>query len=139
MTAQTADQVAANWAARLAASTDKMQTGAQAVTVAPGMAAARQKAVWAQNVAASVNLWATNVAAVPLSTWQGDYINKGLPRVGTGAQNAVPKMTQFFSKLLPAIATGKSRLPARGTYDQNKARASAWMDYMHSLKGQLKG
>jgi hypothetical protein len=139
MTAQTPDQVAANWAARLGASTDKMQAGAQAVTVPPGQAAARQKAVWAQNVAASQNKWATNVAAVPLSTWQADYVNKGLPRVGTGAQNAIPKMTSFFSKLLPAIATGKSRLPARGTYDQNKARAAAWMDYMHSLSGQLKG
>jgi hypothetical protein len=139
MTAQSADQVAANWAARLAASTDKMQSGAQAVTVAPGVSAARQKAVWATNVAASQQKWATNVAAVPLATWQADYVNKGLPRVGTGAQNAVPKMTSFFSKLLPAIATGKSRLPARGTYDQNKARASAWMDYMHSLSGQLKG
>ena len=139
MTAQTPDQVAANWASRLGASTDKMQAGAQAVNVAPGVAAARQKAVWAQNVAASQNKWATNVASVSLQSWQGDYINKGLPRVGTGAQNAVPKMTSFFSKLLPAIATGKSRLPARGTYDQNKARAAAWMDYMHSLQGQLKG
>lgn len=139
MTAQSPDQVAANWAARLAASTDKMQAGAQAVTVAPGMAAARQKAVWAQNVAASQNKWATNVAAVTTQQWQSDYINKGLPRVGTGATNAIPKMTSFFSKLIPAIANGKSKLPPRGTYDQNKARAAAWMDYMHSLSGQLKG
>lgn len=139
MTAQTPDQVAAQWAARLAASTEKMQAGAQAVTVAPGVAAARQKAVWAQNVAASAPKWAANVQAVTREQWQNDYINKGLPRVGTGAQNAVPKMTSFFSKLLPAIQTGKSRLPARGTYDQNKARAAAWMDYMHSLAGQLKG
>lgn len=139
MTAQSADQVAANWASRLAASTDKMQAGAMAVTVAPGQAAARQKAVWAQNTAASVNKWATNTAAVTTQQWQSDYVNKGLPRVGTGAQNAVPKMTSFFTKLLPAIATGKSRLPSRGTYEQNKARAAAWMDYMHGLSGQLKG
>lgn len=139
MTAQTPDQVANSWAARLAASTDKMQAGAQAVTVAPGTAAARQKAVWAQNTAASVNKWAANTSAVTLQQWQGDYVNKGLPRVGTGAQNAVPKMTSFYAKLLPAIATGKSRLPARGTYDQNKARAAAWMDYMHSLQGTLRG
>lgn len=138
MTAQSADQIAANWAARLGASTDKMQQGAMAVTVSPGQAAARQKAVWAQNTAASANKWANNVQ-VPLQSWQADYVNKGLPRVGTGAQNAVPKMTAFFTKLIPAINTGKSRLPARGTYDQNKARANAWMDYMHSLSGQLKG
>ncbi|SRR5579871_1424703 len=139
MTAQTPDQVAANWAARLAASTDKMQAGAMAVTVAPGQAAARQKAVWAQNVAASQNKWAANVAAVSTQSWQADYVNKGLPRVGTGATNAVPKMTSFFQKLLPAIATAKASLPPRGTYDQNKARANAWMDKMHALSGQLKG
>lgn len=139
MTAQTPDQIAAQWASRLGASTDKMQAGAMAVTVAPGQAAARQKAVWAQNVAASQNKWATNVAAVTTQQWQGDYINKGLPRVGTGAQNAIPKMTSFFGKLIPAINTGKSRLPARGSYDQNKARMNAWTDYMHSLSGQLKG
>lgn len=139
MTALSPDQIAANWAARLAASTDKMQAGAQAVTIAPGVAAARQKAVWAQNTAASAPKWAANTQAVTREQWQEAYINKGLPRVGTGATAAVTKMTSFFSKLMPAIQTGKGRLPARGTYDQNKARAAAWMDYMHSLQGQLRG
>ena len=138
MTSQTADQIAANWAARMAASQDKMTAGAQALTVSPGQAAARQKAVWAQNVAASVNKWAANTAAVSLASWQQDYITKGLPRVGTGAQNAVPKFTAFMTKLLPAINTAKASLPARGTYDQNKARANAWMDKMHALAGSFK-
>lgn len=138
MVAMSADQIAANWAARLGASTDKMTAGAQAVTVPPGQAAARQKAVWAQNVAAAQNKWATNVAGVSLASWQADYINKGLPRVGTGAQNAVPKMTSFFTKLIPAINSAKASLPPRGTYDQNKARAAAWMDKMHALQGTLK-
>ena len=138
MTAQSPDQIAANWASRLGASTDKMQAGAQAVTVAPGVAAARQKAVWAANVAAAQNKWAANTSAVSLSSWQNDYVTKGLPRVGTGAQAAVPKMTSFFTKLIPAINTAKASLPARGTYDQNKARAAAWMDKMHALQGTLK-
>lgn len=139
MAGQTPDQVAAAWANGLAAKTEKMKAGAQAVTVAPGIAAARQKAVWAQNTAASVNKWATNTAAVSNASWQQDYIEKGLPRVGQGAQAAIPKMTSFFTKLLPAIATAKQSLPPRGTYDQNKARAAAWMDKMHALQGQLKG
>jgi len=138
MTALTPDQIAANWAQRLAASTDKMQAGAMAVPMAPGQAAARQKAVWAQNVAASQNKWATNVAAVTKESWQADYVNKGLPRVGTGATNAVPKMTTFFSKLMPYINAQRQQLPPRGTYDQNKARANAWMDRMHAFAGQGK-
>lgn len=138
MTAQSADQVAQQWASRLGASTDKMSQGADALTVAPGTLAARQKAVWAQNVAASVNTWANNVQ-VPLESWRADYKNKGLPRVGQGAQAAIPKMTSFFAKLLPAIATARGTLPPRGDYNANKQRANAWMDKMHALKGQLKG
>lgn len=138
MTALSPDQIAANWASRLAGSTDKMQAGAMAVAVAPGQAAARQKAVWAQNVAASQNKWATNVAAVTKESWQETYVNKGLPRVGTGATAAVPKMTTFFAKLIPYINQQRSQLPARGSYEQNKARANAWMDRMHAFAGQGK-
>lgn len=139
MAGQTPDQVATAWANALAAKTDKMAAGADAVTVAPGIAAARQKAVWAQAVAASQNKWAANTAAVSLQSWQNDYKSKGLPRVGQGAQAAVPKMTAFFTKLLPQIATARQSLPPRGTYDQNKARAAAWMDKMHALQGTFRG
>lgn len=133
MTAQTPDQIAANWASRLAASGDKIKAGVQAVTVAPGQSAARQKAVWQQNTVNAADKWAKNVAAVPLSTWQDQMVNKGVSRVGTGATAAQSKMTDFFQKLIPYQNTGKSQLPARGTYEQNKARATAWMDYMHNF------
>lgn len=138
MTALSADQIANNWAQRLAASTDKMMAGAQAVPVAPGQAAARQKAVWAANVAASVNKWAANVAAVTKEQWLTAYEMKGLPRVGPGATAAVPRFTQFMAKLLPYINTGRTSLPPRGSYEQNKARNNAWMDYMHKFAGQGK-
>ena len=138
MTALTADQIAQDWANKLGGAQTKMEAGARAVAMAPGAAAAQQKAVWAQNVAASIDKWARNVAAVTKDSWVSDYVTKGLPRVGTGATAAIPKMTQFFNKLLPVIASGRQSLPARGSYAQNKARANAWMDYMHSKAGQLK-
>src|SRR5487761_725868 len=78
MATQTPDQIAANWASRLGASTQKITDGVQAVTVAPGQAAARQKAAWVANVAAAQDKWASRTAAVPLSTWQNDMINKGI-------------------------------------------------------------
>lgn len=138
MTALTADQIAQDWANKLGGAQTKMQAGAQAVPIAPGQAAAQQKAVWAQNVAASQDKWARNVAAVTKEMWVADYVTKGLPRVATGATAAIPKFTAFMNKLLPVIATGRSQLPARGSYAQNKARANAWMDYMHSKAGQLR-
>lgn len=138
MTALTADQIAQDWANKLGGAQQKMQAGAMAVTIAPGQAAAQQKAVWAQNVAASVDKWAKNTQAVTKEQWVNDYVTKGLPRVATGATAAIPKFTSFMQKLLPVIATGRASLPARGSYAQNKARANAWMDYMHSKAGQLR-
>jgi hypothetical protein len=138
MTALTADQIAQDWANKLGGAQDKMKAGAMAVPIAPGQAAAQQKAVWAQNVVASQDKWARNVAAITKESWVNDYVVKGLPRVATGATAAIPKFTQFLNKLLPVIATGRAQLPARGSYSQNKARANAWMDYMHSKAGQLR-
>lgn len=133
MTAQTPAQIAASWASRLGASSDKMTAGVNAVTVAPGQAAARQKSVYLQNVQAAADKWAKNVAAVPLSDWQSAYITKGIPRIASGATAAQPKMEDFMNKLLPFQAQALSSLPARGTYEQNKNRATQWMDKMHSF------
>jgi hypothetical protein len=122
--------VAQKWAQNLAASTQAITDGVNAVTTAPGQAAARQKAVYINNVTASANKWATNVAAVPLSDWQASMINKGVPRVASGAQAAQPKMQAFMSKLLPYVASGVNSLPPRGDINANIARMTQWVQYM---------
>jgi hypothetical protein len=130
---RTPDQAAAAWAAGLANASQKITDGVNGVTVAPGQLAARQVAVYTQNVAASAPKWAKNVAAVPLATWQQDVITKGIPRIATGAAAAQPKFSAFMGKLLPFIASQKSSLPPRGTFDQNLARMAAWARAMHGF------
>lgn len=130
----TPDQVAAEWAQRLAASTAKITAGVQSVTVAPGQAAARQKAVWLQNVTAAQDKWARNVSAVSLATWQADMVNKGIPRIAPGATAAQPKFATFMGALLPYIDSGVKQLPARGNIDANIARVTTWIRYMHGFK-----
>lgn len=130
--AGTPDQIAKDWSNRMAAARDKAQRGVESVTVAPGQAAARQKAVYVQNVQAKADTWARNVQAVSLNEWQQAYISKGLDRMASGAAAAEGKVAQFMSKLLPAIQTIKSTLPPRGTYEQNKARAVKMMDGLHA-------
>lgn len=122
--------VANNWASRLGQSTTAITDGINAVTVAPGQAAARQKTVWANNTAASVNKWATNTAAVPLSDWQQATITKGVPRIATGATAAVPKMTTFMTKLLPFIDNAKAGLPPRGDLNANINRMVSFTQKM---------
>lgn len=130
----TPDQVAAQWAQRLGASGDKIKAGVQAVQIAPGQLAARQQAAYVQGVTANAGKWGQRVASVTLSQWQQDMLDKGLNRIGSGAQAALPKMTSFMGQLLPFVDAGKSRLPARGGLDANIARSAAWIRYMSTFK-----
>ena len=130
MTALTADQIAQKWANNLGAATTSIQAGVNAVTVAPGQAAARQKAVWVANVNAAQDKWAARVAAVPLPVWQQDMITKGIPRIATGATAAQPKFSMFMGKLLPYINSAKAQLPPRGNLQQNIARMTQFVNSM---------
>ena len=134
MAGMTPDQVAAEWAQRLAASTQKIQTGVQAVSVAPGQLAARNKAGYVQGVTAAQDKWASRTASVPLATWQNDMVQKGLPRIASGATAAQPKMAAFMGQLLPYINSGRGNLPARGGLDANIARSNAWIRYMAQFR-----
>lgn len=118
---------AAKWAQNLQNSTQAITDGVNAVTVAPGLAAARQKDVYVANVMAAKDKWASRVASVPLSSWQQSMIQKGIPRIAQGATVAQPKVASFLTQLLPAIAQVKSTLPPRGTLDQNINRSNAFI------------
>ena len=134
MAGMTPDQVAQEWAQRLAGATSKIQAGVQAVSTAPGQLAARNKAGYVQGVTAAQDKWAARTASVPLATWQQDMITKGLPRISGGATAAQPKMAAFMGQLLPFIQAGQGRLPQRGGLDQNIARSAAWIRYMATFR-----
>jgi len=128
------EEVAAQWAQRLGASGDRIARGVQAVTTSPGQAAARQKAAYTANVAASADKWAARVAAVPLGEWQASMTEKGVPRIAQGAQAAQPKFAAFMGQLLPHIASQVAGLPARGGLDQNITRMTQFVRGMSKFQ-----
>lgn len=123
----TPDQGAAKWASRLSGATQDITTGVQGVTEAPGIAAARSKALWLQQVTASADKWARRVSAVSLTDWQTSMIQKGIPRIASGAQAAVPKMTAFLADFLPYVDQGVQALKSmpKGGVENGIARAGA--------------
>lgn len=121
---------AAKWAQNLSQATAAITAGVQSVQTAPGVKAAAQKQVWVNNTTAAQNKWAQRTAAVPLGDWQSAMINKGVPRISSGATAAVPKMQTFMTKLLPYINSQVSSLPPRGDLGANINRMVAFTQAM---------
>lgn len=130
---------AQRWAQNLGAATQAIQAGVAAVTVAPGAAAARQKSVWMQNTQASADKWARNVGSVQLGDWQNSMNTKGIPRIASGATEAVPKMTAFLQAFIPHVEAGVRQLPARGTLENNIARMVAMVRHNAQFTGRPAG
>lgn len=118
---------AANWVRGMQGSTAKITAGVNAVTVAPGQAAARQAGVWAANTAAAQQKYAKNVASVSLQDWQAAVLNKGVQRVAAGATASEGKMAAAMTQILPQIANIVQSLPPRGDINANIQRAVTYM------------
>lgn len=116
---------AKRWADRMAASSQAIIDGAMAVTVAPGVAAARQADVWAQNTAAAKDKYKTRVGQVSLGDWQSAMQTKAAPRAAQGAAAAEGKMAAFLGHFLPYVEQKVAALPPRGNLEQNIARSVA--------------
>lgn len=121
---------AAKWAQNFGASSQRWQDGVNAVTVSPGAAAARQKAVYVQNVTTAADKWARKLSAMTAEQWKQQTITKGSTRFASGAQAGQPKIEQAFTTLLPHIQQTVNSLPPRGDLSQNINRMVAFVQGM---------
>lgn len=132
----TSAQATAKWVQNLSAAGERMTAGAQAVTKAPGLAAAAAADKWLQRVTASKAKFATNVAAVSLQSWQNSFINIGVPRVAQGAQAKQDKVMAFMDQFLPYLSRGVAQIDQMPstTIEDGIARATAMIRYNAKFK-----
>lgn len=100
----------AKWAQRMQASGQQITEGVNAVTVAPGVQAAKQSATWIAKLQASVPKWTKNVAAVSLQSWQSSMIDKGIPAIAAGVQAKQGNYAAFAAKFYPYLAAGAATI-----------------------------
>jgi hypothetical protein len=117
---------AAKWAQNLGAAGTAYTAGINAVTTAPGQQAAAAADRYVAGVQAALPKFKANTAAVTLQDWQAAAVNKGAPRLATGATAAQPKMANVLTQLFPYIEQVRGTLPPRGDIEQNIARSAAF-------------
>ena len=95
--------VAQKWANNLGAATTAIKNGVTAVTTAPTQMAAAAVGKWqaAVQTQKAANDFVNALSKVSLAQWQQAMLQKGLNRIGPGAQAAIPKFTTFLQQFLP--------------------------------------
>lgn len=134
----TSQQAVEKWLANLGQANSRMQSGAMAVTTAPGAAAAAAADKWLARVTQSKDKFKARVGSVSLQDWQNAYINVGIPRVSQGAQAKQAKFQAFFDQFLPYLQTGLQtidKMPSTSLED-GIARATAMIRYNAKFKRQ---
>lgn len=68
---------------------------------------------------------------VSLGDWKAAMLNKGIPRIASGAAAAQGKMERFLSELYPHIEAGKAALQG---VDDPRARMNQWFEHMSKFR-----
>jgi len=112
MVMKNANEVAEKWARKLGQSTEDIRRGVTRVTENPAdkAIAKEDKLVANFNAAVQEGKWRRGLQRVTLADWQKSMIEKGIPRVASGAQAAQPKMQKFMEELLPFVESAKAEI-----------------------------
>lgn len=137
---ETIAQAAAAWAAGLTSAGTAISDGVKNPRASPTAQAlaAKNLMVSAWNASITSGAWANNLSAAGDTAWAAGMMNKTIPNLATSASAGQPHYLAFAQQWFPALETAVGNLPARGDYAQNKARATAMMDWEHSQRGKFR-
>jgi len=136
--AKSAQQIAQKWANGMGAASATIKAGVEAVTQNPAEAAIRQIPNYLAGVqrAVSDGRVEAGLRKVSLRDWQDSMVNKGLSRVGPGAQAAKVDFEQFMGEFLPHVESGQRMLTnmPRGDLQTNIGRMVAMVEHNSKFK-----
>lgn len=134
----TPQEFAEKWRRRLSNSTEDVRRGIERVTESPGQKAAQRQEAMLSGVQEAVTSgrWARRVGAVSTEDWKRATIDKGLSRIGTGAQAAESKMARVGAELLPAVdaAAAEAKQIPKDSIEGSIERAATYMRRMREFK-----
>jgi len=135
---KSAQQAAANWSGSSGRAAAAYQAGVEGYTGDWAAATVSQEAVLLQNFQQAIARgdWRQGVLAEGTAGWKGATVAK-IGNYSTGFTAGAQNQAAAIQKIIAAEQNIVPGLPPRGTYDQNKQRATAFMDAMHALRGQL--
>lgn len=131
--------VAQKWATNLGNSVASIRASVQSMSQSPTAAAAAAVGQWQASVATqkAADKYVKGLNRVTLADWQAAMNNKAIPRIGPGAQAAIPKMTKFLTAFLPfeANIANQVRQMPKTTLQDRIARAAAQIQGNASFPG----
>lgn len=135
---KTAQQAAANWQASAGRAGADWQAGVEGFTGDWAGATTRQKTAWIQGLADAQarGSWENGINRVGTAGWKSRTVAKAA-NYTTGFAAGAQRQAAAAAKIQAALANIVPSLPARGTFEQNKVRATTLMDNLHALRGQL--
>lgn len=131
-------EFAERWGAGLNGSIERIRSGVQAVTVAPGKTAAARADKWQAAISRveTKAKWAQRVGSVSLEDWQSAMLNKGLNRIPDGVAQAQGRMAEYGAKLIAHQNALLAELDGMAdiTLEDSIRRANHWIRGMAKLQ-----
>jgi hypothetical protein len=135
---KTAAQAAANWANSAGRATQAYSDGIASYTGDWAGATVSQEAALLQGVTQAITSgrWRQGVISRGTAGWKQQTEAKKAS-YGLGFTAGAAAQAAAMSKIMAALGNIVPNLPARGTFEQNKIRATTLMDALHAQRGQL--
>ena len=138
MVKKSPQEAASKWKKNIKASTSEIAAGVGRVTEAPGIKAAAAQEKMMINLMESLESgrWAASVSGVSLEDWKKAMIEKGIPRIAKGAEEATAKVVAFQEWLLPKVQAAQDKIKAMPsiTLDDNIDRMNTYTREMAKSK-----